>query len=491
MPRSKSVFLTAKFQVHNPSRKKRMVMDRALEEYTHAYRQLLDWASDNRSMLAEKACDERGRYAKSRMMNLLPKTSLLRGHHIHNSARHSVLVDVAGALTAYYELRKETSNTAFPTCRDPSPETFPNALDDFANMIDGDDEEFLRRKWQLLKVTRGAVMPIYFARPDAVPYSRNFSLLRDADTGKYYALLFLLPGRDRSRASKPRGNLRRMGWPAGRDPAGFKPAFTADASAALVLPLAMGNWHVETFLKPCQQSEVNVRSAFLSRSDGPPVEYFVHVNFEFFPVQRRATTYLGVDRGLTNLIALTVCNEKGEIVHQELGGGNDLLNYQKYVFTEYRSRQQRGKLLTGERTVARRNEEVCHRLANRIVAIAKEYRSQVVMEDLKRFKEDKKDSLVLKRAPLMRIEQILAYKLQLAGLPQVRSVPPAYTSRECPKCGYGRGVKGNRVNRPRWPQFRCEQCGYETHADLNGSHNIARRWLEVVNRPRGGTLRTG
>ena len=41
------VLLTAKFKIHNPSRRKREVMDTALEEYTHAYAYLLNWCRDN------------------------------------------------------------------------------------------------------------------------------------------------------------------------------------------------------------------------------------------------------------------------------------------------------------------------------------------------------------------------------------------------------------------------------------------------------------
>ena len=41
------VHLTAKFKVHNPSRRKQEVMDTALEEYTHAYSYLLEWCREN------------------------------------------------------------------------------------------------------------------------------------------------------------------------------------------------------------------------------------------------------------------------------------------------------------------------------------------------------------------------------------------------------------------------------------------------------------
>ena len=41
------VHLTAKFKVHNPSRRKQEVMDTALEQYTSAYAYLLEWCREN------------------------------------------------------------------------------------------------------------------------------------------------------------------------------------------------------------------------------------------------------------------------------------------------------------------------------------------------------------------------------------------------------------------------------------------------------------
>ena len=90
-----------------------------------------------------------------------------------------------------------------------------------------------------------------------------------------------------------------------------------------------------------------------------------------------------------------------------------------------------------------------------------------------RFKERKSGFLMLKRVPLKRIEQIVDYKLPLAGLPKIRTLPAAYTSQDCSLCGHR-----ERKNRVSQSGFRCVQCSYETHADLNGSHNFARRWID-------------
>lgn len=474
-----SVHLTAKLKVHNPSRRKRAILDRALEEYTRAYAELLAWAKDNLPLLEEKG-RYHGRFTEPSIRKVLPLPSTLKHYDLHSSARDALLVDVAGALCSYFELREDYPLTTFPTCRDPCPEAYPNALEEFAAVLDDEAQENERRV-RLLKIARGTVMPLYFSRPDGVPRSRNFSLLCDPDQSRYYALLFLLPGRNSSQPLlEGKGNLARMGWPQGNDPAAPRPAFTTKPCGALLLPIELGRWHVEAFLEPCLRGDVNVRSAFLSRAErnGHEPDYYVHITFEFSPPKVDAETVLGVDRGLANLIALTVTDKCGKVMHQELHPGQDLIDYQKYAFTEYRSRQRRGRDIRGQRVIARANEEVCHRLANRIAAVAKQFRSQVVMEYLKGFKEQRKSFGLLKRAPLQRIQQILEYRLPMQGLPPPKYVGPAYTSRECPHCGYGYGVKGRGVNRPQQDTFRCEHCGYQTHADLNGSHNIARRWLE-------------
>lgn len=474
-----AVHLTAKVKVHKPSRRKRAILDRALEEYTLAYADLLAWAKDNLGVLEERG-KFRDRFTATSIRSALPSASTLNHYHLHSSARDSLLVDVAGSLCSYFQLREENPDTSFPTCRNPAPETYPNALDDFAAVLDDEAEEGECRA-RLLKVARGSVMPLYFARPDAVPRNRNFSLVNDAERQRYYALLYLEPGKGNSGGClQGKGNLVRMGWPQGKKATDAKPLFAAKAPCALLLPLALGEWHEETFLSACLRGDANVRSAFLSRREreGREPEYYLHITFEFSPERVETETVLGVDRGLANLIALTVTDRAGKILHQELHPGRDLIDFQKYVFTEYRSRQKRGKSLAGQVMVGRANEEVCHRLANVIVETAVEHKSQVVLEYLKGFKERRRDFGQLKRAPLQRIQQILEYKLPMRGLPRPKYMGAAYTSRECPRCGYGFQVKGKGVNRPSQDKFKCERCGYQTHADLNGSHNVARRWLQ-------------
>ena len=63
----------------------------------------------------------------------------------------------------------------------------------------------------------------------------------------------------------------------------------------------------------------------------------------------------------------------------------------------------------------------------------------------------------------------LEYKCARQGGKLV-AVPPAYTSRQCPNCGYE-----SAGNRPKRDIFRCLSCGFEADADRVGAVNVLKR----------------
>ena len=63
----------------------------------------------------------------------------------------------------------------------------------------------------------------------------------------------------------------------------------------------------------------------------------------------------------------------------------------------------------------------------------------------------------------------LEYKCAREGGKLV-AVPPAYTSRQCPNCGYE-----SAGNRPKRDIFRCLSCGFEAEADRVGAVNVLKR----------------
>jgi putative transposase len=66
---------------------------------------------------------------------------------------------------------------------------------------------------------------------------------------------------------------------------------------------------------------------------------------------------------------------------------------------------------------------------------------------------------------------ILTAKAESAGR-TVIAVDPRNTSRTCPDCGHR--AAENRVSQA---EFRCVQCGLQSHADLVGAVNVLRAGL--------------
>ena len=116
----------------------------------------------------------------------MPRQADLNRFHLHGSIYESLLINVSGLITGYLRLKQQDPNTVFPTCRDPDPKSSRNALDEFAAVLD-DEQEYNERRDRLLKLSRGAVMPIYFGRADGVPKRRSFSLLWDSEKERFHA----------------------------------------------------------------------------------------------------------------------------------------------------------------------------------------------------------------------------------------------------------------------------------------------------------------
>lgn len=73
-----------------------------------------------------------------------------------------------------------------------------------------------------------------------------------------------------------------------------------------------------------------------------------------------------------------------------------------------------------------------------------------------------------------RLRDLLTYKAEAHGC-MVVGVDPRQTSQRCSRCGYV-----HRSNRRSQSRFKCKKCGFELNADLNGSRNIAEKYLASV-----------
>ena len=81
-----------------------------------------------------------------------------------------------------------------------------------------------------------------------------------------------------------------------------------------------------------------------------------------------------------------------------------------------------------------------------------------------------------------RLRDLLVYKAEERGSIVV-GVDPRHTSQRCSRCGHI-----HRSNRRSQSRFKCRNCGFELNADLNGSRNIAVKYLASVGRADAGGL---
>ena len=103
----------------------------------------------------------------------------------------------------------------------------------------------------------------------------------------------------------------------------------------------------------------------------------------------------------------------------------------------------------------------------------------IVIENLKNISTEtrqngKDQSRAMHQWTFNRLRDFLVYKAEERGCAVV-AVDPRHTSQRCSRCGYT-----HRSNRQSQSRFRCRNCDFELNADLNGSRNIAVKYLANV-----------
>ena len=130
--------------------------------------------------------------------------------------------------------------------------------------------------------------------------------------------------------------------------------------------------------------------------------------------------------------------------------------------------------------IARRTKDFCHTASKRLVEWCPE--DCVVVFEKLNFKQGKKGSKAWNRRfhqwPRGMIVRFVEYKVQGEGT--IDFVEAKGTSKTCSRCGL-RGERSRHV-------FRCPNCGFEEHADINAAYNIRNRY--TVLRQGGGGVRS-
>lgn len=501
-PSIQTAVKTAVFKLHNPSRRKRAMLDYALRQNHLAYTKALAVigpqlpelvaseyeqrrrddaegadARERRKRIRQRKIEREKRLAQQigRIVKALPVP-------IAAKAYRSVAGNIIGQVESHIELHDEQASVGVPTVQRlrPDPSEHVAALRALAEAMTVEEETAARDRLAA-EARAGRLRPMLFAKNNPTD---GFLLLKSPNDEQYFIYLNLVPKSSRfarlTSAEQTERSCRSIVELVDMRTGELR-TFKSQTGALFSVEFGR-DFQAEAFL-----GSGSPLSAKLVKSND---RYEVHIAFEFQVSKVATEARLGVDRGIYNLASLAVIDEEGRALASENVDGRRLRFVQKKLERKQRDVQRRGRRFSGaaKRFAA---DEAVHVAANKIVEIALKHRAQVTMENLRQLTSRGKPrgrsafNRVLNRSQYQKLQNVLAYKLAVAGLPRITTVSAAFTSQTCPRCGYA--DKANRVKRPdgdgfKVDTFHCVSCGHRDDADLNAARIIAlkRAWREAL-----------
>lgn len=482
-PTHLKVYKTAVFKIHNPSQRKRAMLRQAMKLHHLAFEKLLNAFRPDIARLAEMGQRDRDREMLRRA------AEIVRPLPLGNGPKQAVQQDAVATIDSHIELRDVMETVGYPTVppiNGQAPD-YAAALDRIANAITVEEEATLRD--ELARAARmGALRPILFLKNRA---SDGFLLLRNPETGRLFCWLNLHPATSRFAAPVRVSEMIDVRT-------GDLVSFTSKTGA--LFPLAFGRaFHGERFLAlglPQSAKLVWRRT----RGGAPCDEFELHVTFQYEVPRRQTELWLGIDRGVYNLVAYAVVTDDGSIVATGAISGKGLRHRQRIEERRVAQAQRRGKAPTGAKRRAWADEAV-HVAANAIADLAARHNARVVLEDLSALSAVRRQkrtpgtrrggfNKLLGRVQYEKLKAVLSYKLAERGLPfhpQAHAVRAAGTSQTCPECGHWH--RDNRRKEPvadgfKMDVFACVNCGHTADADENAARVIALKGLWLSTLPR-------
>ena len=227
--------------------------------------------------------------------------------------------------------------------------------------------------------------------------------------------------------------------------------------------------------------------------------YYFHLSCEKDIPDKKVTdasTFMGVDVGINCLAVASTTDKKCKFF-----AGGEIKNHRNIRKNERRRLQKAGGRYLGTRssmrllrTLAGRETRfmtaVNHTISKRLIEFAiKNEVSVIGMEDLTGIRKETESKIAKEFRyehsswAFRQLQGFVEYKAKEAGI-AILYVNPEYTSQTCPRCNHI-----SRNNRSGL-SFRCEKCGYETHADRVGAMNIEHRTrdLRYIFESQGGNV---
>jgi len=185
--------------------------------------------------------------------------------------------------------------------------------------------------------------------------------------------------------------------------------------------------------------------------------------------------YLGVDRNTTGHCAVCAIPKTGKVYKLGKKAFHIHRKYKKIRqhLQKANAKQMLKKIRKREKNIIK---DINHKVARKIIEIAKENNCGIKLEKLGGIRDSKgaKNRKINKNGESFKssinnwefyqLQQFIEYKSKICGMP-VLYIDPHYTSQKCSRCG----LIGNRNGK----KFSCPHCGHVDHADSNAAFNIA------------------
>jgi len=180
-------------------------------------------------------------------------------------------------------------------------------------------------------------------------------------------------------------------------------------------------------------------------------------------------TVIGVDLGENVIYTYSVLSNDG-IKNVELKDGSEFRHHRERL-KEKRSEMMANNDVKGVKECRGQHEkyteQVLHTASKNIVKEATQHNNpKIVLEDLTNYRKTAANAI--HDWPYALAQEMIMYKAKAKGIP-VEVVDPRNTSKTCRNCGYVHSSNRNGTD------FECGECGYQVHADVNASMNIAFR----------------
>lgn len=175
--------------------------------------------------------------------------------------------------------------------------------------------------------------------------------------------------------------------------------------------------------------------------------------------------WVGVDLGERALYAAALIDTAG-VQQVEIESGRRFRHTRDRLDRKRSNAQEQGRAERISHERQRYTEQVTHRASREIVKLAaRNAPAGIRYEDLTHYRKTAVDPI--HDWPFAMLQRKIAYKATEEGIP-VEAVNPRDSSVTCRKCGETAPAFR------REDQWRCLECGYQVHADVNAAINIAR-----------------